>query len=106
MDQNNFWILPRNRIYVSIRAASIKLGVEGVDQPGAHGVSCRACRGGGRTPVPPEVDHLGVDLLKLPVKGEEERDLAPPAEMLRVTTLPKEHAEIGSFILQGVEEVH
>lgn len=58
-------------------------------------------------PRPLGVDHLGADLLELPVAGERECDLVlPAAEVLRIIPLPEEHADIGSFVLQGANEVH
>lgn len=58
-------------------------------------------------PRPLRVDHFGADLSELPVAGEGECDLVlSSAEMLRVITLPEEHADIVSIVLQGVNKVH
>ena len=58
-------------------------------------------------PRPLGVDHLGTDLLELPVAGEGKCDLVPPTtEVFRVVTLPEEHADVDSLILQGINEVH
>jgi hypothetical protein len=70
------------------------------------GGSCRARREE-VIPRPLGVDYLGADLLELPVAGERECDLVPAAaEVLRVVALPEEHADVGPFILQGVDKVH
>jgi hypothetical protein len=45
--------------------------------------------------------------LKPPVPGKGEPNLVfPTAEVLRVVALPEEHADVGPFILQGVDKVH
>lgn len=49
----------------------------------------------------------GGPLSEPPVAGEGERDLVPSAaEVLRVVPLPEEHADVGSLVLQGANEVH